>query len=547
MTSVVFAVHQPPLPPERDDPRRGDADTSYRPVSDGADLEAHTAGGYCPLAIDPNRYQRWCCLLAASPLAGGLADKPCAPPRPGPAYRTDISTASQPARAFADLSLDAWRVDSTTTLRTKVRAMPELGREGLVERTSKGGAGADAGCGDGATGYDLSSLNDPAASSRDSWTAIARAFDDADWNLTTAAPSRGGELHPYPARFIPAIPRQALEIVRPQGPVLDPFCGSGTTLLEARRRGLPAIGNDLNPIACLISRVRTSDWNPEDEGLAQLHAFALAEAVSRAGRERAEAAAGHIPRIDHWFDEWSQRSLVAATSYLNSVPKTDPWHDRIALAISACVVRLSRQESDTRYAAIDKPGDEELAANTLSRSVLKVSEWLRANAATGNPPATVVDGDARALESVDEATVCAAVFSPPYPNAYEYWLYHKYRMYWLGHDPISVRAEEIGARPHYCRPNGLDETDFSDQMGSVFKELQRVLRPKSPVVVVLGDSVIGGRNIDNAELLTEAVASEGFDLIAHRQRDILRRRSSFNSSHTRGRRTEHVLLYRSPA
>ena len=37
------------------------------------------------------------------------------------------------------------------------------------------------------------------------------------------------------------------------------------------------------------------------------------------------------------------------------------------------------------------------------------------------------------------------ITSPPYPNAYEYWLYHKYRMYWLGLDPIAVKKQEIGA------------------------------------------------------------------------------------------------------
>ena len=53
------------------------------------------------------------------------------------------------------------------------------------------------------------------------------------------------------------------------------------------------------------------------------------------------------------------------------------------------------------------------------------------------------------------------ITSPPYPNAYEYWLYHKYRMYWLGEDPLAVRRAEIGARPHYFRRNPEPQTTFA--------------------------------------------------------------------------------------
>ena len=58
--------------------------------------------------------------------------------------------------------------------------------------------------------------------------------------------------------------------------------------------------------------------------------------------------------------------------------------------------------------------------------------------------------------------------SPPYPNAYEYWLYHKYRMYWLGMDPIAVRQQEIGARPHYFRSTIKMNMILSDRWETVF-------------------------------------------------------------------------------
>src|SRR5262249_45727649 len=193
-----------------------------------------------------------------------------------------------------------------------------------------------------------------------------------------------------------------------------------------------------------------------------------------------------IPRVGHWFDPWASAALSGAMTYLSTID--DPvWHDRVAVAISSAIVRISRQESDTRYAAVDKRGDRLRSATELAQSVVRVCEWLSSNATAG-PPAVVYNGDARDMCQLADGSVAACVFSPPYPNAYEYWLYHKYRMYWLGFDPIFVRANELGARPHYCKPNGLDEHDFAGQMRDVFRELARTLRAGAPVVIIVSDS-----------------------------------------------------------
>jgi site-specific DNA-methyltransferase (cytosine-N4-specific) len=117
-------------------------------------------------------------------------------------------------------------------------------------------------------------------------------------------------------------------------------------------------------------------------------------------------------------------------------------------------------------------------------------------------------------------------------------------MYWLGFDPVLVRGSELGARPHYCKPNGLDEHDFAGQVADVFDGLARCLTPLAPVVVVIGDSVIGGRSINNGQLLVDVATTKGYTLDAWATRAIRQGRSSFNRAHSRGRRTEHVLLLR---
>ena len=79
---------------------------------------------------------------------------------------------------------------------------------------------------------------------------MAAQFASTDWNFASrTAPSPMEALHPYPAKFVADLPRRLLDILPvPRGTaVLDPFCGSGTTLVECQRRGLPAIGHRPQP------------------------------------------------------------------------------------------------------------------------------------------------------------------------------------------------------------------------------------------------------------------------------------------------------------
>lgn len=374
--------------------------------------------------------------------------------------------------------------------------------------------------------------------------AVQQRFASADWSFASR-PRADGEFHPYPARYIPELPAQVLELLDVQsGTVLDPFCGSGTTLAVARKRGLSSVGVDINPIACLISRVRSSTWVAGDEQHLKVHLAGLRAAASRSSELGEEFSA--IPRLDHWFPEYAQIALTGAVRYARGIPADDPWHDRVAAAISAATVRVSRQDSDTRYAAIDKAGDQTTVADALGRSLQKTGTWLERNT-RGYDPLTsslVLNHDARDLSPIEDESISLACFSPPYPNAYEYWLYHKYRMYWLGFDAISVRESEIGARPHYSKKNGLTEQDFADQMTEILREVARVLRQGSRAVVVIGDSVIGGRTIDNGALIADVGVTAGFSMDFAGVRDIATGKSSFNRAHSRGRRTEHVLVLR---
>ena len=133
--------------------------------------------------------------------------------------------------------------------------------------------------------------------------------------------------------------------------------------------------------------------------------------------------------------------------------------------------------------------------------------------------------------------------SPPYPNAYEYWLYHKYRMWWLGYDPLAVKQQEIGARAHYFRKRHATFDEFRLQMATILLLLSKVLVPGGYACFVVGRSRIHGVDYDNAAMIVEEAAQHGLMEVGRFTRVIRAKRKSFNLSHARIK-TEEVLVLR---
>jgi DNA modification methylase len=357
-----------------------------------------------------------------------------------------------------------------------------------------------------------------------------------DWGFSTRkkAPAIEG-IHPYPAKFIGDIPRAFIESLSiPLGTkIFDPFCGSGTTLVEAQRAGFPTAGIDLNPIACLLARVKTSPLEKQFERVVE-------EVISRAKAVKS-IEPSQIPNVDHWFRSDVQ---IAVTGLAQAISNTEYalWLDPLRLALSSILVRVSNQESDTRYAAIEKNIGRDDVFSLFAASASKLQKALE-NRDWTLTPADVIEGNT--LEVSPERVgndVGLVITSPPYPNAYEYWLYHKYRMWWLGFDPISVKASEIGARAHFFKKNAHTAEFFVDQMRATFGLIDSVLVKLGFVCFVVGRSKIHGQIIDNGDIIDKVALEQGFESVSRFDRVINASRKSFNLSHA-NIKTETMLVF----
>jgi len=342
-------------------------------------------------------------------------------------------------------------------------------------------------------------------------------------------------LHPYPAKFIPQIPRVLIESFSAPGDmVLDPMCGSGTTLVEAMALNRNAVGNDINPISVLVSRAKTTRL--DDAEMDELSALA----------DRVEA--GDLPSAtppeflnrEHWFSDDASVALAELLAAVDGLP-SERLRTLARATFSAILVGVSNQDSETRWSRVERsPSRAEVLAKYsrhLRSDLSRVSELARLSGS-----AEVFHGDARKLPLEDQ-TVDLLVTSPPYANSHDYYLYNKLRMFWLGFDVRATREGEFGSRNKHSDKK-LEIDHYLEAMAGVFAEAARVLKPGARACVVVGDAVVRGEFFDMGEMLPASAARHGLTQMEHHKFD----QKQFTRTFSRGfgtalYKSTHVLVF----
>ena len=232
-------------------------------------------------------------------------------------------------------------------------------------------------------------------------------------------------MHPYPAKYIPQIPRAIIQELSDRGDlVADIFCGSGTTLVEANLLGRNALGIDANPLACLISEAKTIRLQVEDEA-------ELAKLIDKANKLAAQVSICSLPlistipyksqasrpaddAIEFWFEPFVIEELAEILSMCRQLP-TETSQKIALVAFSSIVVSVSKQDSDTRYVRRDKKikAGETFRhfAYSLARSVASVKEFT--SIAPPNTTSKVYFTDILAAPDIEpmDLLVCSPPFS----------------------------------------------------------------------------------------------------------------------------------------
>ena len=370
-------------------------------------------------------------------------------------------------------------------------------------------------------------------------------------------------IHRYPAKFIPQIPRFCLDSYSKEGDdVLDPFMGSGTTLLESYMMGRNSYGVDIHPLARLIAKVKVT---PVDPSHLRSHAESLFSKI-RADDHDNDEWVPEIPNRDHWFRPAVLSDLATIKKHIWRMRKGD-YQDFFKICFSSIIRKMSNSDADSLIPEVtsfrkklDRQGKTSFDSmarfeNTVRNKLIDAEELWRISKEVEEdywspPSVNIIGNDARDID-MDDSEIDLAITSPPYASAVHYVSVHKLEMYWLGilDDMSRLDGRVVGTSRAYVRDyrpwepktdipelgtvmNELMEKEkksayivyrYFDDMLRSFVEVNRVLKRNGRYCMVVGENTFRKVRIPTYLILARIASKCGFGITGTYVYDVINR------------------------
>jgi len=338
-----------------------------------------------------------------------------------------------------------------------------------------------------------------------SFSSALEIIDKIDWDFKGFNTQYlTHKFHPYPARFIPQIPLTFIKLFTKEGEtVLDPMCGCGTTIVESFLNNRKSIGNDLNPLATLITKVKVT-LIPEDELVYLTYKLQKMKRYLDLDYKRINDRIKSLPsrKISKIFNRVVISKLEVIRETLLEI-KEEGNHDdiydlgRVAL-------------SSTIWTLVENGNEIEVDDLFLKKINSMIEELRKMRRIIEKPPEVkVITGDARKLP-LESNSVDLIVTSPPYVNALDYYRIHMYNMLWLGMDFDLFKKHEIGAHSHFIYNRFRLLSEYLGDMLRAMIEMNRVLKENRICVIVIGNSSLEYELIESHKFFAEMAEFIGF-------------------------------------
>jgi hypothetical protein len=429
------------------------------------------------------------------------------------------------------------------------------------------------------------------------------AYSDDFWASINRDPRE--DIHAYfqyPAMMVPGIQRELIKVVRELQPmirnILDPFVGAGTTMTDCMPLALNFTGQDINPLAVLVSRAKMGPFFHK----------ALPVKVERVLEwievDKANQIEADFSTLDKWFQPEVQLELSRIRRAIRS--ENQLWARRFMWVALAEAVRLTSNSRTSTYKLHTRPGDEiesreisaiEIFRDILSqnlddflgfRDVLNEARRLRRGRYTGKLSVHLQDSAVGILPPPD----CAKQYdllitSPPYgdnTSTVPYGQHSYLPLQWIDLEDIDKKAsdgdwlrttQEIdrrslgGKRPRKLDPfvKHLAErsssykttvdllmeqprdrrsrvTTFSYDLDKTLDPIVSSLRRNAYLMWIVGNRHVGGIEIPTDDILIEFLERRQVILVTRATRRIVFRRMAARNRISSMMRQEHVLVFR---
>lgn len=389
-------------------------------------------------------------------------------------------------------------------------------------------------------------------------------------------------IHRYPAKFIPQIPRFCLESYsKPGDDILDPFMGSGTTLLESYIMGRNCYGVDIHPLARLIAKVKITPIDPD-------HLSSLAKQLFSRIRADEDDNSDWIPEIpnrDHWFREDVLRDLATIKKHVWRMRRGD-YQDFFKICFSSIIRRMSNSDADSLIPEVtsfrkklDAQGRTSFDSksrfeNTVRSKLIDAEELRRLSREVEEeyrspPEARIIGNDARDI-LLDDSEIDLAITSPPYASAVHYVSVHKLEMFWLDllDDLAKLDGRVVGTSRAYVNEYKPWEpkTDipelrlvlrellekekksayivykYFDDMRKNFLEMNRVLTRTGKYCMVAGENTFRKVRIPTYAVLARIALKCGFEVKGMYVYDVINRHLDIPRWNDSRIEKDHILV-----
>lgn len=349
----------------------------------------------------------------------------------------------------------------------------------------------------------------------------------------------------YPCKFIPEIPRWGINTFLPdkKGTIFDPFSGSGTTLLEANIHGMDAYGTEIDDIAKLIIKVKTTVLNSQKvEVLEQEYS----EIMKRIVQDQAEQFRPEIVNLEHWFSERTIRELGRMKSCIDCVQDTDV-RDFLNLCMVSIIKRVSNADDTSpkpyvsnKVKKVPPPVTKEFSS--VFRRYKQMMTELSGIEKMGHT--RLIEGDALTFQM--PVGIDLVVTSPPYINAFDYgrtmrlenlWMatlteeeLREKKSQYIGTEKINTKKEKSSLtilersgllKKYFYQIVEQDEKralvvkKFFEDMETNLHAVYHQMNPGGKYIIVIGNSTIRKVVIESWRVIEELANGLGYRTIKH--------------------------------
>ncbi len=361
-------------------------------------------------------------------------------------------------------------------------------------------------------------------------------------------------IHEFPAKYIPQIPRWAIKRYcreEETDVVLDPFCGSGTTLVEAKLLGCNSLGVDVDPMGRLLTSVKTTIYDPSEVQQAKSMISRLTSSAPK------RLLLPQFPNREHWFNDDVSSELAKIKWAIEEGCRKKELVNFFYICLSSIIRSVSNADPDQIFPEKTKWGmkkKHDLNAFGVRKRFDAVVEKYVPRAidfsryCNRSVYARIAGRDARKID-LEPNSVDVAITSPPYINAMDYPRVNQLEMYWLGlldgEEKRELKKQYVGTEAvpsaEYSTRHLLESKRYESvnkamtqiyerdklrayvvykffvDMKQNFAEVYRVLRRAHGVkrgryVVVIGDGVVRKIPVSTHETLIECARDAGFKL-----------------------------------